>query len=186
MANPPLRRPHHGRPAPPPGLLRRLDDFARLAFPGFSTGFLMVLAAAPISLPSPVFAAALPCVFFWSVFRPAAMSPPVIFLLGLLLDLLTLAPLGAGVLVLLAVHGGARRVRRFLARQSFLAVWLAFCVAAVGAAALFWGLQSLLALRLPPFAPALHAALLSAGLYPAIALVLTRVHEAMRVAETSP
>ncbi|CAH0228212.1 rod shape-determining protein MreD [Roseomonas sp. CECT 9278] len=185
MASPPFRPPQ-GRPAPAPGFLRRLDAFARLAFPGFSTGFLMVLAAAPVSLPSPVFAAALPCVFFWSVFRPAAMSPPVIFGLGLLLDLLTLAPLGAGVLVLLAVHGAALRFRRFLARQSFLAVWLAFCGAALVAAALFWGLQALLALRLPPFAPALHAALLSAGLYPAVALVLARAHEAMRHAETAP
>lgn len=185
MASPPFRPPQ-GRPAPAPGLLRRIDAFARLAFPGFSTGFLMVLAAAPVSLPSPVFAAALPCVYFWSVFRPAAMSPPVIFGLGLLLDLLTLAPLGAGVVVLLAVHGTALRFRRFLARRSFLAVWLAFCGTALGAAALFWALQSLLALRLPPFAPALHAALLSAGLYPAIALLLARVHEAMRQAEVAP
>jgi rod shape-determining protein MreD len=185
MASPPVRPPQ-GRPAPAPGLLRRLDAFARLAFPGFSTGFLMVLAAAPVSLPSPVFAAALPCVYFWSVFRPAAMSPPVIFALGLLLDLLTLAPLGAGVLVLLGVHAAALRFRRFLARQSFLAVWLAFCATALCAAALFWGLQALLALRLPPFSPAFHAAMLSAGLYPAIALVLARVHEAMREAETAP
>lgn len=185
MANPPFRPPQ-GRPAPAPGLLRRIDAFARLAFPGFSTGFLMVLAAAPVNLPSPVFAAVLPCVYFWSVFRPAAMSPPVIFALGLLLDLLTLAPLGAGVLVLLAVHGVALRFRRFLARQSFLVVWLGFCGAALGAAGLFWGLQALLALRLPPVAPALHAALLSAGLYPAIALVLARVHEAMRRAEAAP
>ncbi len=185
MAMPPARRPQ-GRPAPAPGLLRRIDAFARLAFPGFSTAFLMVLAAAPINLPSPVFAVTLPCVAFWSVFRPGAMMPPMVFLLGLLMDLLTLAPLGSGVLVLLALHAAAVRFRHFLARQSFLAVWLAFCVAAVGAACFYWGLQSLLALRLSPVAPALHAALLACGLYPAIALVLTRVHEAMRQAETAP
>lgn len=185
MAMPPARRPQ-GRPAPAPGLLRRIDAFARLAFPGFSTAFLMVLAAAPINLPSPVFAVALPCVAFWSVFRPAAMMPPMVFLLGLLMDLLTLAPLGSGVLVLLALHAAAVRFRHFLARQSFLAVWLAFCVAAFGAACFYWGLQSLLALRLSPVAPALHAALLACGLYPAIALVLTRVHEAMRYAENAP
>ncbi|HWT08288.1 MAG TPA: rod shape-determining protein MreD [Roseomonas sp.] len=182
---PPARRPQ-GRPAPAPGLLRRIDAFARLAFPGFSTAFLMVLAAAPINLPSPVFAVALPCVAFWSVFRPAAMMPPMVFLLGLLMDLLTLAPLGSGVLVLLALHAASVRFRHFLARQSFLAVWLAFCVAAAGAACFYWGLQSLLALRLSPVAPALHAALLACGLYPAIALILTRVHEAMRQAETAP
>lgn len=185
MAMPPARRPQ-GRPAPAPGLLRRIDAFARFAFPGFSTAFLMVLAAAPVSLPSPVFAVALPCVAFWSVFRPAAMMPPIVFLLGLLMDLLTLAPLGAGVLILLALHAVALRFRRFLARQSFLAVWLAFCLAALGAAALFWGLQALLSLRLPPFAPALHAAMLAAGLYPAITLVLTRIHEAMLQAENTP
>ncbi|MBR0659935.1 rod shape-determining protein MreD [Neoroseomonas oryzicola] len=185
MANPPFRRPE-GRPAPAPGLLRRIDAFARLAFPGVSTAVLMVLAAAPVSLPSPVLAAALPCVAFWTVFRPAAMSPPVTFALGLLMDLLTMAPLGAGVLVLLAVHAAALRLRRFLARQSFLAVWLAFCVAAVGAAALYWALQALLALRLPPIAPAMHGAMLAAGLYPLIALVLTRIHEAMRIAENTP
>lgn len=184
MASPPFRRPE-GRPAPAPGLLRRIDSFARLAFPGVSTAVLMVIAAAPVSLPSPVFAVALPCIAFWTVFRPAAMSPPVVFALGLLLDLLTLAPLGAGVLVLLAVHGAALRMRRFLARQSFLSVWLAFCVAAAAAAALHWGLQALLGLRLPPGAPALHAAMLSAGLYPLVALVLTRIHESMRQAENA-
>ena len=186
MATPPIRRPQQGRPAPAPGMLRRLDAFARLAFPGFSTAFLMVLAAAPVSLPSPVFAATLPCVAFWSVFRPAAMVPPIVFLLGLLMDLLTLAPLGSGVLVLLVLQAVALRFRRFLARQSFLAVWLAFCVAAFGATMLYWGLQALLSLRLPPVAPALHAALLACGLYPAIAFVLTRLHEAMLQAENAP
>lgn len=185
MALPPFRRPE-GRPAPAPGLMRRMDGFARLAFPGVSTAVLMVLAAAPIGLPSPVFAVALPCVAFWTIFRPAAMSPPVTFLLGLLLDLLGLSPLGAGVLVLLVVQGIALRLRRFLARQSFLVVWLAFCVAAAGAALLHWGLHVLLSLQLHPLAPALHGALLSAGLYPAIALVLSRIHEAMLQAEHAP
>lgn len=185
MATPPFRRPS-GRPAPAPGMLRRIDAFARLAFPGVSAAVLMVLAAAPVSLPSPVFAVALPCVAFWTVFRPAAMSPPVTFALGLLLDLLTMAPLGAGVLALLALHGIALRLRRFLARQSFLAVWLAFCVGAVGAGALHWALQALLSLALPPFAPAMHAAMFASGLYPLIALGLTRVHESMIVAENTP
>ncbi|MBR0651381.1 rod shape-determining protein MreD [Roseomonas terrae] len=182
---PPARRPH-GRPAPAPGLLRRIDDAARTAFPGFSTAFLMVLAAAPINLPSPVFAVTLPCVAFWSVFRPAAMMPPVVFLLGLLLDLLTYAPLGAGVLVLLALHAVAVRLRFALVRQSFLAVWLGFCVAALVSVVFYWGLQSLLALRLSPIAPALYAALLACGLYPILAYLLTRVHEAMRHAESEP
>ena len=38
----------------------------------------------------------LACVYFWSLFRPAAMPPPVVFLIGVLLDLLGYLPLGVG------------------------------------------------------------------------------------------
>ena len=72
-------------------------------------------------------------------------------------------------LTLLVVHGLAFRWRRFLARQSFLVVWLVFCAFAAGAAALGWMLHGLLAWRLPPAAPGLHQALLAAGLYPILA-----------------
>ena len=44
------------------------------------------------------------------------MPPPVVFVLGLLLDLLGYLPLGVGVLMLLVVHGLALRWRRFLVR----------------------------------------------------------------------
>ena len=65
-------------------------------------------------------AVTLACVYFWSLFRPAAMPPPVVFLIGVLLDLLGYLPLGVGALTLLAVHGLAVRWRRVLTRQGFL------------------------------------------------------------------
>lgn len=175
-----------GRRPPSPGLLRRADALARAAFPAGATAALLVLAAMPVGLPGAVPAAGLPCIFFWSVFRPAALPPPVVFGLGLLQDLLTAAPVGSGVLVLLLVHGLATRWRRFLARQSFLAVWLAYCSFAAGAAGLDWALHALLGWQLPPAPPGLHQVALTAGLYPTIAFLLTRAHEAMRHAESAP
>jgi rod shape-determining protein MreD len=172
-----------GRPEPSPGLLRRLDALARAAFPAAATALLLILSAAPVGLPGLVPAVALPCVFFWSVFRPASMSPPAVFALGLLQDLLTLAPLGAGVVVVLIVHGLAVRWRRFLARQSFLFVWVTFCGLAAGAAGLGFLLQAALAWRLPNPASGLLQLALTMGLYPVLSLVLTRAHEAMRRAE---
>ncbi len=172
-----------GRREPSPGLLRRLDALARGAFPSFSTALLMVLAAGPTGLPGLVAAISLACVFFWSVFRPASMLPPVVFLLGLLLDLLTIAPLGSGILTLLITHGLAFAWRRFLARQSFLSVWLVFCAFAVGAAALGFVATALLGWTLPPAMPAVHQALLTAGIYPVLAFVMTRAHAAMTRAE---
>ena len=69
---------------------------------------------------------ALTCVWFWSLFRPAAMAPPVVFLIGVLLDLLGFLPLGVGAVTMLTTYGIAQRLRRFLSRQGFAVVWLIF------------------------------------------------------------
>ena len=165
------------------GLLRQLDGWARAAFPAAGTALLMMLAAAPVGVPSALPSVALACVFFWSVFRPAAMAPPVCFGIGLLQDLLGFAPLGIGILTLLVVHGAALRLRRFLARQSFLVVWLAFGGFAAAATTLGFLLQAALTWRMPPPALGMVQFALSAGLYPAIAALLTRLHKAMRRVE---
>jgi rod shape-determining protein MreD len=174
-----------GRPEPPMGLLRRLDAAARAGFPGLFTAFLIILAAVPVGIPGMIGAVALPCIFFWTIFRPAAMPAPVVFALGLLMDLLSFAALGTGVLTLLIVHGVTLRLRDFLVRQSFLASWLMFAAFAAGAAALGWALQALLGWILPPLAPGLHQLGIAIGLYPALAWVLARLHTAMRRAETA-
>jgi rod shape-determining protein MreD len=172
-----------GRREPAPGLLRRLDALARAAFPAATTVVMMVAAAAPVGLPSALAAVALACVFFWSLFRPAAMPPPVCFVIGLLQDLLGFAPLGTGVLTLLAVHGLVLRLRRPLARQSFLRVWLAFAGFAAGAALLGFMLQAVLNGRMPPPVSGAVFWTLATGFYPAIAALLTRLHKAMQRAE---
>lgn len=172
-----------GRREPSPSLLRRVDNLARAALPGFTTALLLILAAGPTGVPALVPATALPCVVFWSVFRPAAMSPPVVFLLGLLQDLLTLAPLGTGVVTLLVAHGLAVSWRRFLARQGFALVWLIFLGFAAGVAGAGYLLTALLNWTVPPLIPALHQAALTAGLYPLFALVLSRIHIMMVRAE---
>ncbi|MDB5375007.1 MAG: rod shape-determining protein MreD, partial [Belnapia sp.] len=89
-------------------------------------------------------------------------------------------------LTLQVVGGIATRWRPFLARHSFLAVWLAYCGVALGAAALGWALQVVLGWHLVPTAPALYQVMLGAGLYPSLAGLLTWVHEAMTRAETAP
>lgn len=175
-----------GRPAPPTSFLRQVDAVARSTFPAASTIILLVLAAVPAGLlPGLVPAVALPAIVFWSIFRPAALPPPVVFGLGLLQDLLTSAPVGSGVLTLLVVYGMVTRWRRFLARQSFLSVWLVYCGIAAGAAALGWVLQAGLGWRLPPTAPGLYQVMLSAGLYPLLAAGLTGLHEGMSRAESA-
>lgn len=175
-----------GRPEPSPGLIRRIEGLARALLPPLLAGLTLVAAAGPTGMPALVPAVALPQVFFWSIFRPGAMSPPAVFAIGLLLDLLSLAPLGTGVFTLLVAHGLAVAWRRFLARQGFLSVWLVYGGFALGAAALGWLLIAILSFSLPPPGPMLTEAALSVGLYPLFAFVLGRLHQVMLRAEEAP
>jgi len=167
---------------PRQSLRRRLDMSARWSFPAATTALMFLLTAAPLGLPAQAElqgAVALASVFFWSLFRPASMPPPVVFLLGVLVDLLDYAPPGVGVLSLLLVHGLALRWRRVLVRQGFLVVWLTFAGIACGAAVVQWALTAVLVFRLLPPGPGLFQAALAAGLYPALAVLLTRAHQTL-------
>ncbi len=164
----------------------RLDAFARSSFPGAATVLLLLVVAAPLGLPGQaqlLVATSLASVFFWSLFRPSSMAPPQVFAIGLLVDLLGFAPVGVNVLTLLATHGLAMLWRRFLTRQGFFLVWLAFIVITVGAAVLQWLMTCVLTLALLPPWPVLFQAALAAGLYPLLAVLLTRAHQSLGQAE---
>lgn len=175
-----------GRPEPPTGLMRQLDSGARAVFPTALTAFLIIMATVPIGVPGLVAAVTVPSVFFWTVFRPGAMPPPVVFALGLLHDMLAFTPLGSGALILLMVHGVAMRGRDWLARTSFVLNWLTFCAVAAGATLLGWGMQTLLGWQRVPAMPGVHALGIMAGVYPALAWPLSRMHMAMSRAEDAP
>lgn len=164
---------------PRPTLRRRLDAVSRRAFPAVCTALVVLLAGVPFGVPGGAglrSAAALGCVFFWSLVRPASMTPPAVFLLGALCDLLGLSPPGVAVLVLLVAHGLAVQWRPVLVPRGFAAVWLAFAAVAAGAAALEWALTGLLTWRLPPPGAAVLQALLAIGVYPVLAVPFIRAH----------
>ena len=163
-------------------LARRLDLAARHAFPASCTVLLMLLTEVPFGIVDQTWllpAVALASVWFWSLYRPGAMAPPVVFAIGLLLDLLDWLPFGAGVLTLLIVHGVAQRWRRVLSRHGFALVWLAFAVVAAGAAAVEWLATAVLTWRLVPPGAMLFQAVLSAALYPALAVLFAQAHRSI-------
>jgi rod shape-determining protein MreD len=161
---------------------RRLDIAWRHAFPGVTSVLLMMLSLAHFGLwgqAALLPAVALTCVWFWSLFRPAAMAPPIVFLIGLLLDLVGYLPIGVGEVTMLATHGIAQRLRRFLQRQGFTVVWLIFTAVACGIAVMNWALVSLLTFSLEPPGPILFQAGLAAAMYPAVAIPLALAHRSI-------
>jgi len=161
---------------------RRLDIAWRHAFPVTTSVLLMLLSLAHFGLwgqAALLPTVALTCVWFWSLFRPTAMAPPVVFLIGLLLDLLGFLPLGVGELTMLTTHGIAQRLRGFVSRQGFTVVWLLVTTVACGIAVMNWALDSLLTFSLVPPGPVLFQAGLAAAMYPVVAIPLTLAHRSI-------
>ena len=161
---------------------RQLDIAARHAFPACCTIVLMLLLELPFGFDDQAVllpAVTLCSVFFWSLFRPSSMPPPVVFLIGLLLDLLGNLPLGLGPLTLLFVYGLVLRWRGGLARQGFVLVWASLGALALGASLLGWAFAMALRVRLLPASPALFQALLTVALYPALAMLFIRAHRTL-------
>ena len=123
----------------------------------------MLLSNAPLGVSAPMLlpAATIASVFFWSLYRPAAMPPPAVFLIGLLLDLLGWLPIGGGAIVLLLVHGFCVRWRQALAGQGVLVVWAVLLGFSATAAGLMWAIAALLTFRLLPLGPAVFQAVLT-------------------------
>ncbi len=142
----------------------------------------MLLTQAPLGIPEQ--AAVLPavtlcCVWFWSLFRPDALPPPVVFVLGLLLDLLGYLPLGVGVFTLLVVQAAALGMRRGLAGRGFAWIWIVFAGVAAGASLLIWLLVMLLTFRLLSPYPALFTAILAIAMFPALAVPFAGAHRSI-------
>lgn len=159
-------------------LVGRLDGLARASFPAISTVLLMLLAAAPFGLPMQ--AALLPgftfsSIWFWSLFRPGSLPPPIVFLIGVIFDLLAYSPLGVGVLTLLIISAVGLRLRPVLGAQRFPVLWLAFVVVAAAAVLCGWAAGSVLQYRRLPLAPAFFEFSVTVAIFPALWALFARV-----------
>lgn len=162
-----------------PTVWRDLDRAARHALPSCSIALVMVVASVPMLLPDPgAFRAAfvLTSVFFWTLYRPAALPAPVVLILGALLDLIGNSPLGLWAVLLLLNQAVILALRRVLAKQGFFLVWLALAASMVGTSGLEYLVRSLLVLQFLPIWPVVIQGVIGILLYPLSAPLLIRAH----------
>lgn len=152
--------------------MHQLDLVLRGLTPILLTLALVVIARLPFGFEE--FETAMPllilmCVYYWTIYRPQLLPPVVIFLFGLLHDLMTNGPIGLMALVLLLVYWLVDAQRRVFLGSSFVVGWWGFGLVAVGAETLIYLLASFYYdsfLNLPPFALQLA---LTIAVYPGIA-----------------
>jgi rod shape-determining protein MreD len=74
-----------------------------------------------LQLPEPIFP--MICIFSWAVIRPSILSPIVILLIGLVLDLLWGTPFGLWGLSMLVGYGLTLSMRAMMTGQSRMMMW---------------------------------------------------------------
>jgi len=169
-----------------PSLWRRLDALSRLAFPAGMMVFGLFMLGLPFGIPGqaefrPAYAMA--CVFFWSLYRPQSMPAPVVAIIGLVLDLLGLTPIGLWAVLLLCLHGATVASRRRLIPQSFLMTWAVFIAMSAALSGLGWAGEVAFGMHVLPLRPLAAQIITAAGVYPAVAGFFIRAHRGAAAVE---
>jgi len=157
-----------------PNVSYQINRILRGSIPFWLSLFLVLLSVVPLRING--FASVTPsfltiAVFYWSLHRPYLMPAPLVFALGVLLDILTGAPMGLSSLMLLLVHGIATSQRQVFVGKDFLLAWWGYLLVGTGIAFLSWCFASLLSLTLIPITPLLVQLLLTILVFPILAWV---------------
>lgn len=108
-------------------------------------------------------------VFQWSLYRPDLMPRGAAFLIGVMHDALTGAPLGVSAVALLVLQDAVRRYGRYVAGRAVPAVWLAFAAFAALSVGVSWLVASVWHLRPMPVPAAAAQLALTVASYPFVA-----------------
>lgn len=156
---------------------RREWPIAR-SFPTITMLMLALLSVLPLRFPDYAAVAtllALAGLYYWTIYRPELLPPVAIFLSGLVLDLLSGAPLGIAALVFLLARVVVMPQRRFFVDRLFPFVWGGFTLLAAGTIAFLWLLGSLFSGVVLDMRAATLQWVLTVACFPAVAYLLMRV-----------
>lgn len=107
-------------------------------------------------------------VYYWSVFKPELVPVSVVFVLGLLQDILLGSPLGLMSLLLVVVQQFIFYQGRQFLERDFLFNWFVFVMIVIGFGVLSWGITSFYLRVFLNFVDVIGQILLTIAFYPVI------------------
>ena len=122
---------------------------------------------------------ALMAIYHWTLYRPDLLPFVAVFAVGLLLDMLTGAPLGISSLVLLLAYALVLSQREHLLLRRFTVVWVGFLVVAAAAALLQWLVVSLFYGMLLDVRAFVFQGVLTVATYPVVSYLLVRAQRTL-------
>ncbi|MFY9287548.1 MAG: rod shape-determining protein MreD [Alphaproteobacteria bacterium] len=147
----------------------RLDSGARQSLP-FFTALLCTLFSV-IAWPLPHFGPVAPplgliALYYWAIHRPDLFRPGMVFLLGLLNDIVNFLPLGLSALLFVGAYQLVLEQRRFFSGHSFFMMWFGFILMLFLVMLAQWLGLSLIQWHLMPFTPVLMQMILAIIIFP--------------------
>jgi len=161
---------------------QKLEQFLRHAAPSLATFLLVFLSVTPLPIPSyGAVAPALPmiAIYYWATHRPDLLPFTVVFVAGLLLDILAGGPLGLHSFVFLICHFLVVTQRRLLVGQPFLFLWCGFVVVQLLATFLEWMAFGIYANDIQSIGPVLISGMITMALFPMIAWLLLQMQRGL-------
>lgn len=112
-------------------------------------------------------------VYYWSVFRREAPLPITFFLIGLMEDSFTGAPIGFTSLLWLCIYFVTLTQRRFLLERTFPIVWVGFAFVCLVAFSIKYWVMGFFVINSVSIYPILFSYFFTVGIYPVLALGLS-------------
>lgn len=117
--------------------------------------------------------------YYWSIFRPGMFPPWLVFIAGILADLIGAVPLGLNACVFLLVHWTISDQRRFLMGQSFVVIWIGFLIVCSAALLFQWLVFGLVNQAWPMPGQLVFSILLGGALFPLLYVLLNWTYRVM-------
>ena len=114
-------------------------------------------------------------IFYWTVYRPDLVPPFVLFLIGLIDDVVMGTPLGLMACVFVLLYGVTLTQRQFFIGKPFYVTWLGFSIISAFCICLIWVLVALFAGRLGIVITPFIKYTITLLLFPSAAWLLVRI-----------
>ncbi|WP_395826302.1 rod shape-determining protein MreD [Elstera sp.] len=160
------------------GLLRAWGTLGKVT-PAAMTFVFALLSVTPLRMPDGLTVTpslSLMAVYYWTIYRPDLMPPALIFLIGIVQDVVSGAYLGLTPLLLLGTYAFALSQRRAFLGKPFALAWGGFFLVLLATTSFTWIIVSLIARTpVPLLQPALQF-LSTLLLFPLVVWLFVRTH----------
>ncbi len=106
------------------------------------------------------------CVYFWTAYRSDLFSLMSIFILGLISDVLSVAPLGIHLFMYLIMYLSVTKISKYINDKTFEILWIGLALLLPVAMLAGWLLMSIYYANFLPLKSLLFSYLISVALYP--------------------